>query len=57
LTPLHAFVIATAVVTGVSAAYATVAVGPLEAATAMAEGLLSEAITVAVFVSTLSAMQ
>jgi RsiW-degrading membrane proteinase PrsW (M82 family) len=57
LTPLHAFVIATAIVTGVSAAYATVAVGPLEAATAMAEGLLSEAITVAVFVSTLNAMQ
>ena len=57
LTPLHAFVLATAVVTGVSAAYATVAVGPLEAATAMAEGLLSEAITVAVFVSTLNAMQ
>jgi RsiW-degrading membrane proteinase PrsW (M82 family) len=56
LSPLHAFIFATAVVTGVSAVYATVAVGPVEAAAAMAEGLLGEAITIAVFVSTLSAM-
>jgi len=57
LSPLHAFIFATAVVTGVSAVYATVAVGPLAAAAAMAEGVLGEAVTIAVFVSTLSAME
>ena len=56
VTPLHAFIFATAVVTGVSAVYATVAVGPLEAAAAMAEGLIGEAVTIAVFVSSLSTM-
>jgi RsiW-degrading membrane proteinase PrsW (M82 family) len=56
LSPLHAFVFATAVVTGVSAVYATVSVGPLGAAAAMAEGVLGEAVTIAVFATTLSAM-
>jgi RsiW-degrading membrane proteinase PrsW (M82 family) len=57
LTPLHAFVLATAVVTGVGAAYATLAVGPLAAAAAMGEGLLGEAMTVFVFVTTIGAVQ
>jgi RsiW-degrading membrane proteinase PrsW (M82 family) len=56
LSPLHAFVLAAAVVTGVSAAYATLAVGPLNAVFAMAEGLLGEAIIFAMFVGTLRAM-
>jgi protease PrsW len=56
LSPLHAFIFATAVVTGVSAVYATVTVGPRAAAAAMAEGVLGEAVTIAVFTTTLSAM-
>jgi RsiW-degrading membrane proteinase PrsW (M82 family) len=56
LSPLQAFVLASAVVTGVSAAYATVAVGPLNAGLAMAEGLLGEAIIFAMFVRILRAM-
>jgi protease PrsW len=56
LSPLHAFVLAAAVVTGVSAAYATLAVGPFNAVLALAEGLLGEAIIFAMFVGTLRAM-
>jgi hypothetical protein len=56
LSPLHAFVLAAAVVTGVSAAYATLAVGPLNAIFVMAEGLLGEAIIFAMFVGTLRAI-
>jgi hypothetical protein len=56
LSPVQAFVVAAAVVTGVSAAYATIAVGPLNALFVMAEGLLGEAIIFAMFVRTLRAM-
>jgi len=56
LSPLHAFVLAAAVVTGVSAAYATVVVGPRDAALALADGMLGEAIIFAMFVGTLRAM-
>jgi RsiW-degrading membrane proteinase PrsW (M82 family) len=54
--PLQAFVLAASAVTGVSAAYAMLAVGPLNAALAMAEGLLGEVIIFAMFVRTLRAM-
>jgi hypothetical protein len=56
LSPLQAFVLAASAVTGVSAAYATLAVGPLNAVLAMAEGLLGEAIIFAMFVRTLRAL-
>lgn len=56
LTPLHAFVFAVALVTGVSLAYATVAVGPASALLVMSTGLLGEAIIVYVFVRTLRGM-
>lgn len=56
ITPLHAFVLAVATVTGVSLAYATIAVGPQAALLVMGGGLLGEAIIVYVFVRTLRAM-
>jgi RsiW-degrading membrane proteinase PrsW (M82 family) len=56
LTPLHAFVFAVAVVTGVSLAYAVVAVGVKAAFLVMGGGLLGEAIIVYVFVRTLRTM-
>lgn len=56
ITPLHAFVFAVAVVTGVSLAYAVMAVGPAAAILVMGSGLLGEAIIVYVFVRTLRTM-
>jgi protease PrsW len=56
ITPLHAFVVAVAVVTGVSLAYAVMAVGPQAALLIMGSGLLGEAIIVYVFVRTLRTM-
>lgn len=56
MTPLHAFVFAVALVTGVSLAYATAAVGPTAAFLVMSSGLLGEAIIVYVFVRTLRSM-
>jgi len=56
ITPLHAFVVAVAVVTGVSLAYAVVAVGLKGAVLVMGSGLLGEAIIVYVFVRTLHRM-
>jgi len=56
LSLLHAFVFAAAVVTGVSAVHASITVGPLPAAAAMAEGLLGEAIIFFVFVRALRGM-
>lgn len=56
LTPLHAFIFAVAVVTGVSLAYATVAVGPKAALLVTGGGLLGQAIIVYVFVRTLRTM-
>jgi RsiW-degrading membrane proteinase PrsW (M82 family) len=56
LSPLQAFVLAASAVTGVSAAYATLAVGPLNAVLDMSEGLLGEAIIFAMFVRTLRAL-
>jgi protease PrsW len=56
LTPLHAFIFAVAVVTGVSLAYAVIAVGVKGAFMVMAGGLLGEAIIVYVFVRTLRTM-
>lgn len=53
---LHAFLFAVAVVTGVTFVFATVAVGPTNAAIAMTEGLLGVAIIVFVFVRTLRTM-
>jgi hypothetical protein len=53
ITPLHAFVLAVAIVTGVSLAYAVMAVGPVGALLVMGGGLLGEAIIVYVFVRTL----
>ncbi|MBX3203985.1 MAG: PrsW family intramembrane metalloprotease [Labilithrix sp.] len=53
LTPLHAFIFAVAVVTGVSLAFATMAVGPKAAFLVMGSGLLGQAIIVYVFVRTL----
>lgn len=50
ITPLHAFVGAVAVVTGVSLAYAVIAVGAKAALLVMGAGLLGEAIIVYVFV-------
>ncbi len=56
ITPLHAFIFAVAVVTGVSLAFATIAVGPKAAMLVMASGLLGQAIIVYVFVRTLRTM-
>ena len=56
ITPLHAFIFAVAVVTGVSLAFATVAVGPKAAFVVMGSGLLGQAIIVYVFVRTLRTM-
>jgi RsiW-degrading membrane proteinase PrsW (M82 family) len=56
LSPLHAFVFALAVVTGVSAVHATVAVGPAQAALVMGEGLLGEAMLLVAFVRWLRGM-
>lgn len=56
LTPLHAFIFAVAVVTGVSLAFATMAVGPKAAFMVMGSGLLGQAIIVYVFVRTLRTM-
>jgi RsiW-degrading membrane proteinase PrsW (M82 family) len=53
---LHAFVFAAAVVTGVSAVHASITVGPLPAAAAMAEGVLGEAIIFFVFIRALRGM-
>jgi hypothetical protein len=56
ITPLHAFIVAVAVVTGVSLAFATMAVGPKAALVLMGSGLLGQAIIVYVFVRTLRTM-
>ncbi len=56
ITPLHAFVLAVAIVTGVSLAFASLAVGPKAAVLLMASGLLGQAIIVYVFVRTLRTM-
>jgi hypothetical protein len=56
LSPLHAFVLAAAVVTGVSAVHAAMTVGPMNAALVMGEGLLGEAIILIVFVRTLRSL-
>ncbi len=56
LTPLHAFIFAVSVVTGVSLAFATLAVGPKAALVVMGSGLLGQAIIVYVFVRTLRTM-
>lgn len=56
ITPLHAFVFAVSVVTGVSLAYATIAIGPRAAVLVMGGGLLGQAIIVYVFVRTLRTM-
>jgi protease PrsW len=53
ITPLHAFVIAVAVVTGVSLAYAVLTVGAKGAFLVLGSGLLGQAIIVAVFVRSL----
>ncbi len=56
ITPLHAFVFAVAIVTGVSLAFAVTTVGPLGALLVMGSGLLGEGIIVYVFVRTLRAL-
>lgn len=56
LTPLHAFIFAVSVVTGVSLAFATIAVGPKAALLVMGSGLLGQAIIVYMFVRTLRTM-
>jgi RsiW-degrading membrane proteinase PrsW (M82 family) len=56
ITPLHAFVLAVSVVTGVSLAYAVMAVGPKAAFLVVGSGLLGEAVIVYVFVRTLRTM-
>jgi RsiW-degrading membrane proteinase PrsW (M82 family) len=56
ISPVHAFVVAVAVVTGVSLAYAVIAVGPAAALLVVGSGLLGEAIIVYVFVRTLRGM-
>jgi len=52
----HAFLVAVAVVTGASAVYAVAAVGPVEGAVVLAEGLLGVAILIYAFVRTLREM-
>ncbi|MCW5834858.1 MAG: PrsW family intramembrane metalloprotease [Labilithrix sp.] len=56
LTPLHAFIFAVAIVTGVSLAFGTMAVGPKQAFIVMGSGLLGQAIIVYMFVRTLRTM-
>jgi protease PrsW len=56
LTLTQAFVLAVAVVTGTSAVYAVAAVGPVQGALVMTEGLLGVAILVYAFVRTLREM-
>jgi RsiW-degrading membrane proteinase PrsW (M82 family) len=56
LSPLHAFVLAAAVVTGVGAVRAAMTVGPMNAALVMGEGLLGEAVILIVFVRTLRSL-
>lgn len=56
ITPLHAFIFAVALVTGVSLAYATLAVGPKLAIAMTGGGLLGVAIIVYMFVRTLRTM-
>jgi hypothetical protein len=56
LSPLHAFVLAAAVVTGVSAVRASTMVGPLDAALVMGEGLAGEAVILVIFVRTLRSL-
>lgn len=56
ISPLHAFIFAVATVTGVSLAYAVMAVGPAGALLVMGAGLISEAVIVYVFVRTLRSM-
>jgi RsiW-degrading membrane proteinase PrsW (M82 family) len=56
LSPLHAFVFAAAVVTGVSAVHASLTIGPLPAAAAMGMGLMGEAIIFFVFIRALRGM-
>jgi protease PrsW len=56
LTLTQAFVLAVAVVTGTSAVYAVAAVGPVQGALVMTEGLLGVAILVYAFVRTLHEM-
>lgn len=56
ITPVHAFVLAVAAVTGTSLAHAFALVGPRQAGLVMAEGLVGEAVIVFVFVRTLHAM-
>lgn len=56
LTPVHAFVVALAVVTGASMAHAIGVVGPAAAPLVMASGLLGEAIMVFVFVRIFSVL-
>lgn len=57
ITPLHAFVFAVALVTGVTLAYATITVGPKAAIVVTGGGLLGVAIIVYVFVRTLRTMR
>jgi RsiW-degrading membrane proteinase PrsW (M82 family) len=56
ITPVHAFILAVAAVTGTSLAHAFVLVGARDAGLVLAEGLLGEAVIVFVFVRTLHAM-
>ncbi|MGH7436546.1 MAG: PrsW family glutamic-type intramembrane protease [Polyangiaceae bacterium] len=56
LSPLHAFVLAAAVVTGVSAVRASTMVGPIDAALVMGEGLAGEAVIMVIFVRTLRSL-
>jgi hypothetical protein len=56
LSLLHAFVVAMAIVTGVTAVRAVSVVGPTNAAVVMAEGLVGEIIIVIMFVRTLRFM-
>lgn len=52
----HAFLVALAIVTGTSAVYAVAAVGPMQGAVVLAEGLLGVAILIYAFVRTLREM-
>jgi hypothetical protein len=56
LSLVHVFVLATAVVTGVSAVRAGTTVGPAQAAAVMAEGLVGEAVTFLVLLRALEGM-
>jgi len=56
ITPVHAFILAVAMVTGTTLAHAFVLVGARDAGLVLAEGLLGEAVIVFVFVRTLHAM-